>query len=420
MVVMFATLLMMCGTAFALPGVEWVKINDNKYEDGDKLVVERGDTLDVEVKMNASDNETDVEAELDLLGYEYNDVDEISDSTHTFDIDQGDTVYKELSVRIPSNVDKDEYDLRLRVGGRTGPSTEYRYLIKVDAPRHFVDVEDVILSPSREVKSGRALLGTVRLENNGDRDEDSVKVTMSIPALGISASDYIDEIEEDEEVTSEELYLRIPSCTESGVYTVEVEVEYDEGYETVTEETSIRIVEDESCYTQPEDGDQPEKTIISVGSSSMELTKGKGGVVYPVTITNGGSARKSYTLSVDGLQGWATSKITPANTVVLEKGETKAMYVYVTATDEATAGERMFSAAIRSDGKVLKEVPLKATVAEGADGNGQEQADGLNWANVKQGLQVGLIVLVVLLVLLGLIVGFNKLKGRDDEDQTYY
>ena len=45
---------------------------------------------------------------------------------------------------------------------------------------------------------------------------------------------------------------------------------------------------------------------------------------------------------------------------------------------------------------------------------------------IKKALEVGLVVWVVVLVILGLIIGFNKLKGSDEEDeekgddQTYY
>ena len=62
------------------------------------------------------------------------------------------------------------------------------------------------------------MLATVRVENKGQKDEDDVKVTVSIPALGLSATDYIDEVEEDEEEETEELFIRMPKCAEAGQY----------------------------------------------------------------------------------------------------------------------------------------------------------------------------------------------------------
>jgi len=40
--------------------------------------------------------------------------------------------------------------------------------------------------------------------------------------------------------------------------------------------------------------------------------------------------------------------------------------------------------------------------------------------NLRNGLEIALIVLVVLLVIIGLIVGFSRLKKDDEEEQTYY
>ena len=57
---------------------------------------------------------------------------------------------------------------------------------------------------------------------------------------------------------------------------------------------------------------------------------------------------------------------------------------------------------------------MKANVAEGNNG----------WDTIKKALEIGLVVLVILLVVIGLIIGFSRLKGRDDEDEdedkTYY
>lgn len=431
MVVVITALVMLCGNTLAAAAdtpvtdamLKWLKIDGDIFEDGEDLVVERGDTLEIKVKLKADYDVEDIEVEAHILGYEYNDHVRISDSSHIFDLEANETVYKTLKLTIPSNLEKDEddgeYDLRVRIGGRRGEAVERQFRLSVDGPRHGLTIKDLVFSPEGEVKAGRALLSTVRIENVGENEEESLKVRVSIPALGVSASDYLDELDEDESTTSEELYLRIPSCTEPGLYTVKAEVIYDDGYEKATKESTIRVVEDESCYAAPEtgsDSDKPEKTIISVGTTNLDVALGEGGVVYPITISNSGSQSKVYTLNVDGLTGWAESKITPSNTVVLAAGETKSIYVYITAVEGAAAGEHMFSVEVSSDGSVLKNIPLKSNVVSGEAGTGVE-----GWEKVKRGLEVGLIVLVVLLVLLGLIVGFNKLKGgREEDDQTYY
>jgi len=137
-------------------------------------------------------------------------------------------------------MEQDRYWLRVIVAGRTGAATVSNYELDVEVPEHKVDVDDIILSPSRRVKAGRSLLASVRVENNGDRREDGVKVTVSIPELDIQASDYVDELEAededdgDDQTTSEELWLEIPKCAEAGIYTVRAEVLYDDYDEKVS------------------------------------------------------------------------------------------------------------------------------------------------------------------------------------------
>jgi uncharacterized membrane protein len=415
--VIMALFVAFSATAMALPTVEYIKINGDEFESGDRLVVERGEKLDIKVKLQGTDNETDLEVRVDILGYEYNDWKRISDSTHVLDIKSTETVYKTLSVNVPENSEKDDYDLRVRVGGRTGASSESLFRLSVQAARHALDIKDIVFSPEGEVVAGRALLATLRIKNVGEKDEESVKVTVSIPELGISASDYIDEIEEEESVTSEELYLRIPKCVEAGIYKVRAKVEFDEGYEAAEKETTVRVLEGDNCEVIS-DKDEPAKTVITVGSTVQDVAVGEGGVVYPITVSNSGSVAKTYRISVDGTEGWSTVKVTPSSTVVLSPGETKSVYVYVSANEDAPAGERMFSVAVMSGLTVLKEIPLKANVV-----TAEKEESSLGWDKVKKALEVGLIVLVVLLVILGLIIGFNKLKGRDDEEddsQTYY
>ncbi len=425
MAIFVMTLIAMCGLVVALPNVEYIKINGDVFEDGDQLVVELGETLDIRVKMNATQDEENVKVEAQLVGYEYDDYEDISDSAHLFDMDVNTTEYKNMRIVVPEKMDKDYYDLKVEIGTRKGADLSYVFPLKIKGARHKLMIKDVVFSPEDNVRAGRSLLTTVRIKNYGERNEGDIKVKVSIPELGISAADYIDEIEEEDSTTSEELYMRIPDCSEPGIYDVEVEVEYDE-YDRASETKTIAIVEGDFCESQgqqPQQNEQPNQdtpvpqTIISVGSLVQQLNKGEGGVIYPLTISNAGKQAKSYTVSVEGADAWATISINPTATTVLQPGEAKAIYIYVSANEDAAVGEHMFSATVTSNGDVLKQIPLTSQVTESA------QQD--SWEKVKRGLEIGLVILVVLLVILGLIIGFNKLKEGKDEDededsQTYY
>ena len=122
--------------------------------------------------------------------------------------------------------------MRIEISNRNDDEVVYNAVLKVEQARNAIVIRDVIFSPENSVKAGRALLTSVRIKNMGEDDDEDVKVMVSIPELGISASDYIDEVESEESVTSEELYMRIPECADAGDYTATVTVEFDEGDET--------------------------------------------------------------------------------------------------------------------------------------------------------------------------------------------
>lgn len=425
LITMMLVAILAVGVVAAVPlNIDEVKVDGTVVEitDVNRLDIERGEEIEVKVKISSTVDIDDVEVEAFISGYEYNDKERMSDSTHIFDVEADVTYTKTLTLKIPDKVEEDNYKLRILVSDRYGDTFVEDYKLKIDVPRHSLAIKDVILSPEGSVKAGSALLATVRVKNMGETNEDGIKIKVSVPALGISASDYIDELEDDESTTSEELYLRIPKCADAGVYNLKATVEYDEGYEVITEEVAVKVLESDACEVTGAAADKPAKvtpqTIISVGSQSQDVTIGEGGVIYPLTITNAGGESRTYTVDVEGVDDFGSVKITPSSTVVIGAGEPKAVYVYVSADADATAGEKLFAVSISSNGKVLEQVTMTANLVA-------SEAPTSGWAKLKTALTYGLVILVVLLVLLGLIIGFNKLKG-DEEDvdestgQTYY
>ena len=102
---------------------------------------------------------------------------------------------------------------------------------------------------------------------------------------------------------------------------------------------------------------------------------------------------------------------------MIDAGDTETVYLYVTANEEASQGEKVFMVGVETDGD-KKQIALTANVLEG-----ETESPLGELGDLKQVLQIGLVVLVVLLIILLFIVGFNKLKGNDDEEvsgQTYY
>jgi len=427
-VAMFVTLIALTGLVNAFSIVE-VELDEDRIDQTSTNFIQdldKGDKVTIKVHFLSDVDRDDVQVEAALRGYDHGDL--VEDITDVFDARAGVTYVKKLHLTFPIRLEEDQYRLRIRIDDRNGETLQQDYLLDVNPDRHSVEIFDVFVSPENGVQAGRAILTTARLKNRGEKDEEDIQVKVSIPALGISATDYLDQLDaegdDDDSASTEELYMRIPQCAEPGDYTLRLDVTYDEGDERVSATMPITILGSDLCPLKQDVngplGAQPGKTIITVGPESQDVAAGTSGVVYPVTLTNTGSTTKTYIVGVQASDAFDV-RVSPSNVVVLNAGESKAAYVYVSANENAQTGTQMFSVSIKSGDTVLKEVPLTANVV-GAPSKSVVTTGG---DSLKRGLEIGLVVLVVLLVILGLIIGFNKLKDSDDEEpkepeQTYY
>ena len=380
--------------------IQKVYVNGEEVVGNEVRILERASDLEVKVKLlgTGDDDHITVEATIDTD----KDRDEATEKTEAFRILNGKTITKTLEISLPERMDaEEEYALRIEVSNRQDTEVTKDITVYVEPASHGIRIKDVLFSPDSEVKAGRALISNVRVKNIGQGDEDSVKITVSIPELGVSDSDYIDDLEEGDTKTSEDIWFRIPEDALSGEYTVEVAVEYDDGDEEVVEEYTLNVIGEETA--------EPGKTLVVVSDVVQDVVAGGTGVVYPITLSNADKVSKTYTVGT-AAGSWATIKVTP-NVVVLAPGETKIVYVEVAANEDAAAGEQVFGIAIASGDTILKEITLKANVLE------SESSIGL-----KTGLEIALIVLVVILIIIGLVIGFSRMKKgeTETEEQTYY
>jgi hypothetical protein len=385
-----------------------VELNGDEVTNATLQDIDRGESLDVKVRFTAVGNASNIELHADMFGYEYGDRVILHDSTDVFDVEDGVSYTKKLSIELPQRMDRQDWTLVLFLADRNGEMQTWNYNLNVGTERHQLTLKDVSFSPESSVQAGRSLIAVARVKNSGEKTEEGIKVRLSIPELGVSATDYIDELESEESTTTEELYTVIPECAKAGSYDAIVELLFSDGEKITSVEKTVVVTEGSACEIEQK---VEEKTILTVGPESQTVKAGEK-IVYPITISNAGSAAKQYTISAEAGE-WADITVSPSNVVVLEAGEAKAVYVYATA-DKDAEGSQLIAVKIASADKTLKEITLKADVV-GVSG----------WEKAKKALEVGLVILVILLVIIGLIIGFNRLKGNEDEEnkeetQTYY
>ena len=153
------------------------------------------------------------------------------------------------------------------------------------------------------------------------------------------------------------------------------------------------------------------KTTIAYSTETMSVSDGSS-ATYPITITNSGTSTKAFTLSVDGAD-WASFRVSPSNLVTVKSGQTQTLFVLVSAKAGTFAGDKVFTVSVKdSAGSVLQTLAFNANVAAGPAVS--------DLSSLRNALTAGLVVIVAILVVIGLILTFRRVKGGEEESQTYY
>ena len=184
----------------------------------------------------------------------------------------------------------------------------------------------------------------------------------------------------------------MPLTVPSGVYDVHFKVYFDDG-DDYSEEVYSLVVGAGQAY----------ESQISMDTQYQVASAGKA-IVYKVLLEN---PNVDYNVEVEGLN-FGTYEV---------RTEDGKAYVFVSIDEDANFGEYTFNVVVSAGTNVLEEFEVTTKVAQ----------DSANFSDVKQGLEIGFAVLLVILVILGIILVAKKLgKGDDleepmlDEDQTYY
>src|SRR3989338_7732645 len=137
-----------------------------------RLSVERGQDVEVEVRLSSSDKLKNVEVEAFLSGFEYNDVSRVSDLTQVFDMDTNVTYVKKLRLKLSDLVEEDDYKLRIIVSDRNNDE-------EVENNDKEEESEEVYLRLPKCAKEGTYLLKVdVEFDNNHRKVSETKPVTL--------------------------------------------------------------------------------------------------------------------------------------------------------------------------------------------------------------------------------------------------
>lgn len=322
----------------------------NGYQiSGNVVQVELGQPVTLDVAVYGNSNK-DVRLRAWIGGYEY---DIVEDASEMFDVENGVTEWKKLSFDVPEDmVAGKPYTLNIELFDEHN-TVERQYTLYVEAKRHNIAVQDVMLTPSSSLEAGQTLFAKIRLENMGEKKEEDIRVTLSIDALGVSTRNYMDELPkymaDENSGNAPTLSLMIPENAATGDYKVKVSVSYNRGHEETVEEVFVHV-----------DGVSAEtlkntKSMVSV-ESVKELSLNEESVVK-IMVANLGKKTNVYSLEAAGLDNWADSSL--VSSVSVAPGQTGELLVRVTPKSE---GNHAFSLKVKENGSLVKEASLNAEV----------------------------------------------------------
>jgi len=396
-------------------------INGTDMSDVDALYVERGEDLNIRVEVDTNNEIADawpigveyidgLKVRAEIYGYEYEDIEDVSD---VFKLGYQDRRVEYMKLSIPEDIDASkDYELRIKVYNGDY-SLEQFYTLRIEAPRHLLNIKDVIFTPGLSLNVDQPLFASVRIENLGDKDEEDIKVEVSVPQLGKSGITYIDELVKNEDdnnnrddyqtsESSDSIYLDLRGA-QPGTYDLIVKVEYNRGHDELTKDYKLVIGGGATSGAVQE-------TLIVDAAEKIKTSEAGQGVVYKIDIANMGNTARSFTAEVTGLD-WGNYRVDPSIAIV-QPGSTGELFVYVS-SNEDVIGQRTFTVNVKEGNNVVKQISFQANVAEAKD----------SWDNVLSGLQIGFIILLVILVILGIILAATKMGKKNSDEplgEGYY
>lgn len=221
-----------------------VKVNDVLLGSGTTLAGAVGETIPVVVEFTANDNLQDLKLKVWIDGFKS----DVSASTARFDVVNGSTYIKRLTLTLPSveDLDNNPQGLTLYVrAADTNNENETSYKIEMQRDNYALNLLSV--DAPIQATAGEVIALDVVLKNTGSRTADDAFVTAAIPDLSVAKKAYFGDLtatdntasNDNEDARERRIYLVIPADAKTGDYTVQVTASNYDATSTVKKVISI-------------------------------------------------------------------------------------------------------------------------------------------------------------------------------------
>jgi len=351
-----------------------------------------GDVVPVRVIFDADMDMEDVKVKVRMEGHR----DDVYAATSRFDIVDGTTYSKLLSLELPSDEDDQykDYTLYVEIVSSTD-RTEVEYTIRMQRESYTLEILSVNY-PSK-VSAGDTVPISVVVKNNGFNRADDTYVVVSIPSLGIFSQKYLGDLvttsvdndlgnddEDDTDSALAKVYLQIPGNAEGGVHLMEVEVYNIDASTSVEQLIGV--------------GDSNAVEVLAA-IKNKDLNAGET-ATYDLILVNSGDSVKVF--NIDAVFGTGLIVSTPS-VVTVDAGSSETVAISVTASDDAEVGTYTFSVDVNGESVVF-----------GANVTGSSVSASV--------VALTIILVIIFLVLLAVLVVLlaRKEKPMEEVETSYY
>lgn len=367
--------------------------------------IEAGETLPIKIVFLAEEDARDVKIKAWIDGYR----NEVSDQTGRFELVEGSTYTKYLSLELPADIDPtEEYTLTIRISDKT-ESDDQEYTLKLQ--RESYNLEILAVDAPTEVTAGSVIAVNVVLKNWGMHDLEDIFAKARIADLGIEQRVYFGDLDPLDECEYEDndykdcgradaverrIYLVIPENARTGVYNLEVEAYNVDS--SIKQTKSIVISGGEKA------------TNVYSGANAKTINIGEQ-VSYDLVIVNSGSKMKIYTLTPEAASGL----LIDVDPIVSVPGDSsKTVKVNVKATESAEEGTHVVTVNIEEEGELVKSTSFTANVEKGTVATR---------ANSVVVLTIVLVIIFVVLLIILIVLLTKKtatMETTEGEETSYY
>lgn len=269
-------------------------------------------------------------------------------------------------------------------------------------------IQSVTIDPSVVVRASDFFGLNVQIINNQPNPLYEIQITVENTALDVDVGTSIPVIGAGSDYRTEFL-LKVPRCTPAQHYPLRITTSYfNEGREHVETTTQTLKVANGGACEQPES--LHENTLVDT-FFEQELDVGET-AIFPFRTLNMNEEAVTYHLRMEGLGTWGTYRLDPSTTFTLASGQETTSYLTIEMEHWAPLGEAQVWVVLSADGEE-EWFPINLFIRDPVTSEQYEQ--------LKQALEVTLILLILVLLIAGFIIAYRKANedAKTNDDHNY-